>query len=73
MSKKIALVALSALVLGAPALARDFNLDYGRNENRYAPEHRGRGGAHPRQWHGGKWRGHEHFSPRGQGGHHWGW
>ncbi|GLI94348.1 hypothetical protein [Methylocystis echinoides] len=73
--------ALAVILLAAPALARDgFSTDYGHNANRHAPSHRHNrsgawignnqghvGGPHGRQW------GHDHFSPRGQGGHHWGW
>ncbi len=81
MRRKIAVAAIAALVC-APALARDFSVDHGRNENRYAKHGRpGRSGAwiddnrrHSGAPHGGHWvGGHGHFSPRGQGGHHWGW
>lgn len=81
MLRKIILAAIAALVC-APALARDYNVDYGRHENFYAPSGKGhRSGAwidNNRHHHGaphhGHWNGgHGHFSPRGQGGHHWGW
>jgi hypothetical protein len=74
MSKKIAFAALSALLFAAPALARDVAPDWGRNTNRnaIAPRPHNNGWSHHHQ-HPGKWRGHDHFSPRGQGGHHWGW
>jgi hypothetical protein len=81
MFRKIALVAVAALFCG-PALAREGRVDYGRNESRSAPQgkrhrsgawigdnHRRGGAPHGGQWHPG----HGHFSPRGQGGHHWGW
>ena len=75
MSKRTALVALSILLLAAPALARDNGPDWSRNSrNRGAVTQRPQNGGwtHHHQA-GGKWRGHDHFSPRGQGGHHWGW
>ncbi|WP_363346808.1 hypothetical protein [Methylocystis echinoides] len=84
MLKKIAVAAVAAL-LCAPALARDFTVDYG-GLGRNTPNHaqhgkRSRSGAwiddnrrHHGAPHGGHWvGGHGHFSPRGQGGHHWGW
>lgn len=82
MLKKILPGALLVVLLSAPALARDaFDVDYGRHENRYAQPKQRRGGAwignnrgHVGAPHGGRWGvGHDHFSPRGQGGHHWGW
>jgi hypothetical protein len=72
------------LALASPALARDrSSVDYGRLDNsHYRHQNRNRSGA----WignnrghfggphHGARWgAGHDHFSPRGQGGHHWGW
>ncbi len=81
MLKKIGLAAVAALLCG-PALARDGGVDYGRNENRFAQQGKRR---HSGAWfgdnhrhggapHGGRWNpGYGHFSPRGQGGHHWGW
>ncbi|MGJ0509872.1 MAG: hypothetical protein ACR652_22655 [Methylocystis sp.] len=74
---------LFAALFAAPASARDsFGVDNRRTENHYAAPHRhnrsgawiganhGRfGGPHGQRWGGA----HDHFSPRGQGGHHWGW
>ncbi len=78
MLKRIAVAAVAALVCG-PALAG--GVDYGRNDSRAARHGRNRTGAwigdnrHPaHNPHGPSWGGgHGHFSPRGQGGHHWGW
>ncbi|CAJ0875505.1 hypothetical protein AMST5_02701 [freshwater sediment metagenome] len=79
MLKTITRAVLAAALLATPAMARN-SIDYGRNENRHSPSHRsnrsgawignnlGHHGAHGRQWGS-----HDHFSPRGQGGHHWGW
>jgi hypothetical protein len=80
-----ALIALGAsLVLAAPAAARDRRgVDYGRQDNSHYKhgqrQHRtgawvghNRGAlAGPHAVHNGP--GHGQFSPRGQGGHHWGW
>ncbi len=76
MLKSFARAALALTLFAAPAMARD-GVDYGRNETRNAPSRHNRSGA----WignnlghHGGRhWGSHDHFSPRGQGGHHWGW
>jgi hypothetical protein len=79
MFAKTAVVA-AVVLMTAPAVAREkFGVDYGRNDNRHY-QHGRRGatnrsgawiGNHP---HGGQWGGaHGHFSPRGQGGYHWGW
>jgi hypothetical protein len=74
MSKKLAFAALSALLLTAPALAREVSPHWSGNVNRraVAPRPQNGGWTHHHQ-NAGKWRGHDHFSPRGQGGHHWGW
>jgi hypothetical protein len=74
MSKRIAFAALSALLLAAPALAHDGSANWRRNGSRSVTAQRPQNGgwAHHHQ-NVGKWRGHDHFSPRGQGGHHWGW
>ncbi|MEK4035250.1 hypothetical protein WOC76_07405 [Methylocystis sp. IM3] len=82
MLRKIAAAAIAALVC-APALARDVSVDHGRNESRnvrhgrhsrtgaWIDDNRRHSGSHH---HGAHWvGGHGHFSPRGQGGHHWGW
>jgi hypothetical protein len=79
----IALAALLALG-SAPTLARDYGVGYGHD---YGDRHSGRQRSHNRSraWidnDRGHWRGHhgghpgmshDHFSPRGQGGYHWGW
>ncbi|PPD45480.1 MAG: hypothetical protein CTY15_03565 [Methylocystis sp.] len=70
-----------ALACAAPALARDrFSTDYGHNDNRHYQQNRRSGawignrhGHSGHQWHGGHFGAHDHFSPRGQGGYHWGW
>jgi hypothetical protein len=74
MLKRTAFALLSALLLAAPALAHDHGVNWGRttNRNAVAPRPQNGGWAHHHQ-NVGKWRGHDHFSPRGQGGHHWGW
>jgi hypothetical protein len=86
MSGKLKTVATIGFLLAlcAPALARDGGgVDHGRNDDRHhRHRHKNRSGA----WigdnrghfggphHGAQWgAGHDHFSPRGQGGHHWGW
>lgn len=73
----------AAVLMAAPALARDRSgVDFGRNDSRHQPHGaRNRSGAwfgdhhraHPGPQHGGNWGAHGHFSPRGQGGYHWGW
>lgn len=81
MLKSIALGALAASLLAAPALARD-GVSFHRNDNRnIQPQRHNRSGAWignnhghfggPHGRHGGGL--HDHFSPRGTGGHHWGW
>jgi hypothetical protein len=83
MSKRAAMLGVAAVLMATPVLARDrFDVDYGRNDNRhYHSGGRNRGGAwignnrgHLGAPHGGHWgAGHGQFSPRGQGGYHWGW
>lgn len=83
MFAKAGVLAAMAVLMATPALARDrFDVDYGRNDNRhYHSGGRNRSGAwigdnrhHPGGHHHGRWSGgHDHFSPRGQGGYHWGW
>jgi len=78
-----AFVGAVLLLASSSVLARDrFDVDYGRNDNRhYRHADRHRSGAwfgsnrhHHGNPHGGHFgAGHDHFSPRGQGGHHWGW
>lgn len=81
--------ATAALLLTTPAVARDrFGADLGYNHSRHYPgaggrrqNDRSRSGAwigdnrhHSGRHHHGRWSGgHDHFSPRGQGGYHWGW
>ncbi len=81
MTKITTCAMIIALLTGAPALAGG-SVDYGRNENPYARQHRHRSGGawignnrgHVGRPHGGHWAGgHGQFSPRGQGGYHWGW
>lgn len=79
----VALATLMALC-STPAIARDYGVGYGHDhgENR-SGRHRSQNRS--RAWidnDRGHWSGHhgghpgmshDHFSPRGQGGHHWGW
>lgn len=78
MSKKAMMIAvLGAVLVCAPATARDrFDLEHGRGVDHHRSGHNrtgawvGDGRSDWRGRHGGH---HGHFSPRGQGGHHWGW
>lgn len=86
MLKRFAPAILMAALCAAPALARDaFDVDYGRNDNRHYRHDNRRNAHRSGAWignnrghvggpHGGHWAGgHGTFSPRGQGGYHWGW
>lgn len=77
-----ALTGAALLLTSSSVLARDkFDRDYGVNDNshyHHADRHRG-GWIGDNRGHHGAPRGghlndgHGHFSPRGQGGYHWGW
>lgn len=81
MKKLVTLAALGVALLYTPAMARDRSgVEFGRGvDTHHSHRHRhNRSGAWVGNGHG-DWRGHggghryDHFSPRGQGGHHWGW
>ncbi|QGM98343.1 hypothetical protein [Methylocystis parvus] len=74
----------AALFAASPVVAGNaFDVDYGQNDNKHYHHHANKrgGGAwignnrsHVGGPHGGHWGGgHGQFSPRGQGGYHWGW
>ena len=83
--KKLWVVVAASIVLGAaPAMARDRGVDFGRDygdnsAGRHRSHNRGRTWMHNDRGHWGGHHGghpgmsHDYFSPRGQGGHHWGW
>jgi hypothetical protein len=69
--------ALALVLLSTTAMARDGSgVSYGQNDGAVRRRHAPRTGAWIGDHHrpGGHLNGHHgHFSPRGQGGYHWGW
>jgi hypothetical protein len=77
MMKTVAWGALALVLLSTTAMARDGSgVSYGRDEGVARRRPAPRTGAWIADHHrpGGHLNGHHgHFSPRGQGGYHWGW